>query len=88
MYVPVSDVHFLVSTHVVCERLSAMQEQASLPEFLVKNSLSAPAQVFQQYWSSPLSAPPPRPPTKNENWIGFRFELVWSTPPPAKKRKI
>ena len=46
-----------------------MQEQASLPEFLVKNSLSAPAQVFQQCWSGlppspPFSAPHPLPPPK------------------------
>ena len=33
---------FLVSTHVVCEGLSAMQEQARLPEVLVQNSLSTP----------------------------------------------
>ena len=38
------------------ERLSAMQKQARLPEFLVKNSLSAPTQVFQEYWSG---FPPP-----------------------------
>ena len=39
---------YLVSTHVVCERLSAMQEQARLVKFLVQSSLNAPAQVFQE----------------------------------------
>ena len=48
----------LVYTHVVCDRLSAMQEQARLPEFLVQNSLSAPTQVFQECWSG-LPLPPP-----------------------------
>ena len=33
------------------ERLSAMQQQARLPEILVPNSLSAPTQVFQECWS-------------------------------------
>ena len=42
------DASDLVSTHVVCERISAMQEQARLPEFLVQNSLSAPTQVFEE----------------------------------------
>ena len=36
----------LVSTHIVCKRLSVMQEQARLREFCAKNSSSAPAHVF------------------------------------------
>ena len=82
--------HFLVSTHVVCERLTAMQQQARLPEFLVQNSLSAPTQVFQECWSG---VPPPwkwkfgqiwhlgfDPPNEklDRSWH-FGFELVWNT---------
>ena len=33
---------------MVCERLSAMQEQARLLEFCVQNSLSAPTEVFEE----------------------------------------
>ena len=38
----------LVCTHVVCERLSAMQERARLGAFLVQNTLSAPTQAFEE----------------------------------------
>ena len=48
----------LVSTHVVCERLSAMQQRAKLPEFLVQISLRAHTQVFPEYW---YGLPPPPP---------------------------
>ena len=68
----------LVYTHVVCERLSAMQEQARLPEFLVQNSLSAPTQVFQECWSG--LQPPPLENKKLARTWHMGFELVWSTP--------
>ena len=69
----------LVYTHVVCERLSAMQEQARLPEFLVQNSLSAPTQVFQECWSAlPLTPPPPM-----KIWTDLgTLDLSWSGLPP------
>ena len=47
----------LVSTHVVCERLSVMHYTFQLPEFLVQNSMSAPTQVFQECWSEPSPHP-------------------------------
>ena len=48
----------LISLHTrsVCERLSAMQEQVGLLEFLVQNFLSAPTQVFEECW---FGVPPP-----------------------------
>ena len=38
----------LVSTHVVCERLSVKQQQARLGESLVQNILTAPTQAFEE----------------------------------------
>ena len=64
---------FLVSTHIVSERLSEMQQQARLQELLVQNSLSAPTQVFQECWSG---VPPPPPPNENldrSRHLGFQL---------------
>ena len=76
------DASDLVSTHVVCERISAMQEQARLPEFLVQNSLSAPTQAFEECGvQSTLPLPPP---PRNENLVrtwDFGFQLVQSNSP-------
>ena len=76
---------FLVSTYVVCERLSVMHYTCQLPEFLVQNSLSAPTQVFQECWSEP----PPPPPPKMQIWTDLGT-LGWvgldhhHHPPPNK----
>ena len=74
---------FLVSTYVVCERLSVIHYTFQLPEFLVQNSLSAPTQVFQECWSEP---PPPCPPPlwscRFGQILALWVELVW-TPPHA-----
>ena len=72
------DASDLVSTHVVCERISAMQEQARLPEFSVQNSLSAPTQVFEECGAQ--STPPPTPTMKIWTW-DFGFQLVQSNTP-------
>ena len=64
----------LVSTYVVCERLSVMQRQARLPEFFVQNSLSASTQVFQECWHEP---PPQENADLDRSWhFGF-----WSEAP-------
>ena len=70
--------HFLVSTYVVCERLSAMQQQTKLPELLVQNSLSTPTSSISGMlvWSAP-------PPTRLTRSRDFGFELVWSNPLPS-----
>ena len=75
----------LVSTYVVCERLSVMHYTFQLPEFLVQNSLSAPTQVFQECWSG---VPPlPENETLGRSWH-FGFGLVWITTPLPWKMKI
>ena len=55
----------LVSTHVVCERLSVMHYTLQLVQFFIQISLSVPTQVFQECWSLVWSPPhpPPPPPT-------------------------
>ena len=53
-----------------------------LPEFLVQNSLSAPAQVFQECWSEP--PPPPPHADLDRSW---HFGLSWSGPPPPPKNE-
>ena len=45
--------NLLVSTYVVCERLSVMHYTFQLPEFLVQNSESSPT-----LWTTPLPSPP------------------------------
>ena len=67
----------LVSTYVVCVRLSVMHYTFQWPEFLIKNSLSAPTQIFQECWSG---VPPPPHENLRRSWH-FGFELVWNTPP-------
>ena len=64
----------LVSTHVVCQRLSAMHYHIPVRIFWIfgKNSSSAPTQVFEECG---LESPPPR------TWL-FGYELVCSTSPP------
>ena len=62
-----------------CERLSAMRQQAMLPQFLVQNSLNVPTQVFQECWSG---IPPP-PNANLDRFREFGFELVWSTHHPS-----
>ena len=46
---------------MVCQRLSAMQEQARLGEFRVQNSLSAPTQVYEKCGVRPPEYPTPSP---------------------------
>ena len=92
----------LVSTHVVYEGLCVMQRQARLREFLVKNSLSALTQVFEE--CVPTQSPEKkivrdvgtldlswsRVSLPHENLAKLRdfgFELVQSTPPPTPPHK-
>ena len=49
----------LVSAYVVCERLSVMQWLAPVGWLCVKNSMSAPTQVYQELWSGVTHSPPP-----------------------------
>ena len=61
---------FLVSTHVVCERLTVMYYIFQLQAFLVQNSLSATTQVFQECWSGvPLPLPLPPLPFPSPNRV-------------------
>ena len=79
----------LVSTHVVCERLSAMQQLARLPEFLVQNSLSTPLpnENLDRSWHFGFelvcpSYPPPAPP-QIKIWADFGIlDFSWSGLPP------
>ena len=71
----------LVSSHVVCQRLSAMQEQVRLPEFLVH---------FANNANSWLAKNTPRPP-KMKSWPGLgtlSFELPRIPPPPPNENLV
>ena len=72
----VSSLHTLV-----CERLSVMQEQARLVNFLVHNSLGAPLKYLRNVVSRV-----PFPPNENSlrSW-DFGFDLVQSPPLPQMK---
>ena len=45
---------FLVSTYVVCERLSVMQRQARLPEFFDQIAQNTPVLEFGSRTPSPI----------------------------------
>ena len=73
----------LVSTYVVCERLSVMQRQARLSEFfdqIGKNNL-----FWDLVQNTPPCPQPPPPPPRNEklarSWH-FEFWPYYRTPPP------
>ena len=73
----------LVSTHVVYERLSVMQELAWAVRILCSKFLECPIQVFEE--CGVQSTPPP----ENGNLIRT-LDLVWSkvTPLPFKNEKL
>ena len=74
----------LVSTHVVCERLSAMQGLKNMAwQNLCSKFLECPTQVFQECWSGP---PPPSPPDNlgTLGWVGLDHHPFPS--PPRKCR--
>ena len=76
----------LVSTHMVCERLPAMQEQTRLVKFLVQNSLSAPTQVFEECGATYPPPPPPLP--KFGQDLGLQVWICPPTLPPQTNSKI
>ena len=66
----------LVSTHVVCARLSAMQEQVRLPEFLVHLAKNTNSRVVKN-----TSSPPPT----MKSWLELgtlSFDYSRIHPPP------
>ena len=65
--------HLLVSTYIVCERLSVMQRQARLPEIFHQIAQFTPVLEFG-------SRPPPPPPALKKNWV-LTFQ---NTPHPIK----
>ena len=81
-----ADGKLLVSTYVVCERLSVMHYHIpvgtfQLAEFVFKIPLVPPL----KYFGNAGLEEPPSP--RNENLCRsrhFEFELVWSSPPPMK----
>ena len=95
---PISRQISLVSTYVVCERLSVMHEPAGVVEILV--------QILPEYplfWSTVSEYPPPPkmkivresksksfriPPPPNENCQRVQIWEFQNTPPPQKKMKI
>ena len=73
----------LVSTLIVCERLSAMDYHIPLPHSTCQNFWFKFPWVppFRYFRNVGLDYPPP----PNENLsrsLHFRFQLVWSNPPP------
>ena len=71
-------VQFWVSTHVVCERLSAMHYHIPVTRIFGWEFLEFPHSSISGMlvWSTPT-------PNENLAWLrDFGFELVWSTTPP------
>ena len=78
---------WLVSTYVVCERLSVMHEPAGVVEILVQILQNTPILKFRippQKWNlteSPNSRVSEYPP-KNEIWLRVQVQEFQNTPPP------
>ena len=80
--IPPLEVNFLlnllVSTHVVCERLSVMHEPAGVVEILVQILQNSP------YSEKQFQNTPPQ----NENSQRVQVQEFQNTPPPPRKLKF